>query len=55
MKNLSLIDREIYDLIDLELNRQSSTLEMIASENFTSSFFSKALFQNMHTNKKTRS
>ncbi len=36
MKNLSSIDREIYDLIDLELNRQSNTLEMIASENFTS-------------------
>jgi len=36
MKNLSSLDSEIYDLINLELERQSNTLEMIASENFTS-------------------
>ena len=36
MKNLSVSDNEIHDLVNLELNRQSSTLEMIASENFTS-------------------
>ena len=36
MKNLSVSDNEIYDLVNFELNRQSSTLEMIASENFTS-------------------
>ena len=36
MKNLSLLDNQIYDLINSELDRQSSTLEMIASENFTS-------------------
>jgi len=36
MKNLATLDNKIYDLICLELNRQSNTLEMIASENFTS-------------------
>ncbi len=36
MKNLFKTDNEIYALIDSELNRQSDTLEMIASENFTS-------------------
>ena len=36
MKNLLKTDNEIYALINLELNRQSNTLEMIASENFTS-------------------
>ena len=36
MKNLLKTDNEIYALIDSELNRQSNTLEMIASENFTS-------------------
>jgi len=36
MKNLLLSDNQIYDLINSELDRQSNTLEMIASENFTS-------------------
>ena len=36
MKNLELSDRRIYELINRELDRQSNTLEMIASENFTS-------------------
>ena len=36
MKNLLSSDDQIYDLINLELDRQSNTLEMIASENFTS-------------------
>ncbi len=36
MKNLLKSDKQIYDLINSELNRQSNTLEMIASENFTS-------------------
>ena len=36
MKNLLISDNQIYNLINLELDRQSSTLEMIASENFTS-------------------
>ena len=36
MKKLLLSDSQIHDLINLELDRQSNTLEMIASENFTS-------------------
>ena len=36
MKNLELSDKRIYELINRELDRQSNTLEMIASENFTS-------------------
>ena len=36
MKNLELSDKRIYELINKELDRQSNTLEMIASENFTS-------------------
>ena len=36
MKELLKTDNKIYDLINLELERQSNTLEMIASENFTS-------------------
>ena len=34
--NLSQLDHEIYCSIEKELNRQKNTLEMIASENFTS-------------------
>ena len=36
MNNLKLSDKQIYKLINAELDRQSNTLEMIASENFTS-------------------
>ena len=36
MKNLLLSDKKIFELINSELDRQSNTLEMIASENFTS-------------------
>ena len=36
MKKLLSSDSQIHDLINLELDRQSNTLEMIASENFTS-------------------
>ncbi len=32
----NLIDNELYKAINQELNRERSTLEMIASENFTS-------------------
>jgi glycine hydroxymethyltransferase len=36
MKNLIQSDSEIYESIQSELNRQQNTLELIASENFTS-------------------
>ena len=36
MNDLKLLDKQIYELINAELDRQSNTLEMIASENFTS-------------------
>jgi len=36
MSNLHQNDREIYLAIQSELSRQQNTLEMIASENFTS-------------------
>ncbi len=32
----NLIDNDLYDAINQELDRERSTLEMIASENFTS-------------------
>ena len=35
-KNLKDNDKEIYDLIEMELNRQRDGIELIASENFTS-------------------
>lgn len=36
LKSILKTDREIYDIIKKELNRQKNTLELIASENFTS-------------------
>jgi len=36
MSNLKKIDSEIYELIQKEINRQQTSLELIASENFTS-------------------
>lgn len=41
--NLKLIDPEIYDLIKLEQKRQKEVLEMIPSENYTSSAVLEAL------------
>ena len=35
MSFLKEYDKEIFDLVELEKNRQSNHLEMIASENFT--------------------
>ncbi|MCP4969614.1 MAG: serine hydroxymethyltransferase, partial [Arcobacter sp.] len=34
--NLEQTDKEIFDLVEEELERQTDHLEMIASENFTS-------------------
>ncbi|MCQ2559387.1 MAG: serine hydroxymethyltransferase, partial [Clostridia bacterium] len=36
MESLRNVDREIFDAIELELNRQRNTLELIASENIVS-------------------
>jgi len=36
MNKLKITDREVYNSIEKELSRQKNTLEMIASENFTS-------------------
>lgn len=36
LKNLRATDSEVANFIDLELNRQQTTIELIASENFTS-------------------
>jgi glycine hydroxymethyltransferase len=36
MSNLKKVDSEIYELIQKEINRQQTSLELIASENFTS-------------------
>lgn len=35
-RNLRKVDKEIYEIIDKELARQRNTIELIASENFTS-------------------
>ncbi|MBP6162925.1 MAG: serine hydroxymethyltransferase, partial [Aliarcobacter sp.] len=34
--NLEQADKEVFDIIENELKRQTNHLEMIASENFTS-------------------
>ncbi|MFK2823919.1 serine hydroxymethyltransferase, partial [Arcobacter sp. YIC-80] len=34
--NLETADKEIFDIVEQELERQTTHLEMIASENFTS-------------------
>lgn len=36
MKKLEIVDKEVYDAIQSELQRQQNTLELIASENFVS-------------------
>lgn len=36
MKKLKIVDKEVYDAIQSELQRQQNTLELIASENFVS-------------------
>lgn len=36
MNNLKVVDKDIYDVIELELNRQRTHIELIASENFVS-------------------
>ena len=36
MNRLKIADTQVFDSIDKELYRQKNTLEMIASENFTS-------------------
>ena len=43
MKNLKIIDREIYELIKEEERRQRDVLEMIPSENYTSAAVMEAL------------
>ena len=36
LENIKSIDPEIFNSIELEINRQESKIELIASENFTS-------------------
>ena len=36
MNNIKKYDLELYECLELELNREKNTLELIASENFTS-------------------
>ena len=36
IKNLKRVDSEVAELIEKELERQQTTIELIASENFTS-------------------
>lgn len=48
--NLKMNDKEIYSLIDKELNRQRNSIELIASENFTSEAVMEAMGSYM-TNK----
>ena len=36
MKNIKKYDLELYECLELELTREKNTLELIASENFTS-------------------
>src|SRR3954466_9009381 len=43
MKNLKIVDPEIYTLIKEEEKRQKDVLEMIASENYTSQAVMEAL------------
>ena len=43
MNKLSIIDPEIFESISRELHRQQNTLEMIASENFTSTMVNEAV------------
>ncbi|RXK10308.1 serine hydroxymethyltransferase, partial [Halarcobacter bivalviorum] len=40
---LEQADKEIYDIIEAELERQTTHLEMIASENFTSAAVMEAM------------
>ncbi|MGJ0290780.1 serine hydroxymethyltransferase, partial [Aliarcobacter cryaerophilus] len=34
--NLEVADKEVFEIVEAELKRQTNHLEMIASENFTS-------------------
>jgi len=43
LENIKSIDPEIYNSIELEINRQESKIELIASENFTSSAVMEAM------------
>ena len=36
MKNILKYDNELYEILEKEITREESTLELIASENFTS-------------------